>query len=188
MRRNLLVILMVVMVTAGGVTQGLAEEPPLATRYSLGGSVGKTYSPNNDVDFALVSAVALFDYDRVWPHRAPEPLRFKVEASLGATSAPSSRALISANMLALYFLDGLATALLRPYAEAGIGLIYTDFQVDGQGLRVNFNPQAGVGTEIKGGDGPPWYAAIRLHHISNGGLHHDNRGINAVVLQLGRFF
>jgi hypothetical protein len=165
-----------------------ATEDLLPTRYSLGASYGRTYSPDNDIDFALGSMAVLFDYDRVWPHLAPEPLRFKVEASLGATTVPRTRALISANMLALYFLDGLANGLLRPYAEAGIGLIYTDFQVDGQGLRVNFNPQAGVGTEIKGGDGPPWYAVIRLHHISNGELHHDNRGINAVVLQLGRFF
>jgi hypothetical protein len=163
-------------------------EDLIPTRYSLAAGVGKTYSPNNDIDFALVSAVALFDYDRVWPHRAPASLRFKVEGSAGTTTAPRSRALVSTNMLALYFLDDLATDLLRPYIEAGIGLIYTDFQVEGQGLRVNFNPQAGVGMEIPSVDGSPWYAAIRLHHISNGGLHHDNRGINAVVLQAGRYF
>jgi hypothetical protein len=166
----------------------LAEENFLPSRYSLAASFGKTYSPTNDMDFAQVTGAALFDYDRIWPHRAPEPLRFKVEASLGMTTAPRSRALISASMLALYFVDGLKTDLLRPYAEAGIGLIYTDFQVEGQGLRVNFNPQAGIGLEVTAGDGPPWYGAIRLQHISNGGLHHDNAGINAVVLQVGRFF
>ncbi|OHB33728.1 MAG: hypothetical protein A2X84_02895 [Desulfuromonadaceae bacterium GWC2_58_13] len=166
----------------------LAAEDPIPTRFSLAASFGKTYSPNNDIDFVLATGAALFDYDRVWPHRAPESLRFKVEGSIGMTTAPRHRALVSVNMLALYFVDGLETHLLRPYVEAGIGLIYTDFQVDGQGLRLNFNPQAGLGMEIKSEDGPPWYAAIRLHHISNGELHDDNDGINAAVLQVGRFF
>jgi lipid A 3-O-deacylase len=163
-------------------------EELIPTRYSLVAGVGKTYSPNNDIDFTLVSAVALFDYDRVWPHRAPASLRFKVEGSCGLTTVPRRRVLISANMLALHFVDGLATDLLRPYIEAGIGLIYTDFQVEGQGLRINFNPQVGIGTELRSADGPPWYAAIRLQHVSNGGLDHDNRGINAVLLQVGRYF
>jgi hypothetical protein len=29
---------------------------------------------------------------------------------------------------------------------------------------------------------------LRLHHVSNAGLHKDNRGINSVVLQVGFFF
>jgi len=165
-----------------------AAEEPVPTRFSLGASLGKTYMPTNDIEFVQVTGAVLFDYDRIWSHRAPEALRFKVEGSCGLTTTPFRRALISANMLALIFADGLKTRLLRPYAEAGIGLVYTDFRVDGQGLRFNFNPQAGLGVEVNAGDGPPWYAAIRLHHISNGGLHHDNTGINAVVLQVGRFF
>lgn len=181
-----LVCLAMLFVSIGQRSFAAAELIP--PRYALAVGAGKTYSPTNDIDFALLSAVALFDYDRVWPHRAPEPLRFKVEGTAGMTTAPRSRAVISANMLALYFCDRLASERFRPYAEAGIGLSYTDFQVDGQGLRVNFNPQAGIGTEITAGDGPPWYTAIRLYHLSNGGLHHENRGMNAVVLQVGRFF
>lgn len=91
-------------------------------------------------------------------------------------------------MLALYFLDFLRSERFRPYVEAGIGLIYTDFQVKGQGLRINFNPQAGVGTEINLGEGKPWFAALRLHHFSNGNLYKDNRGVNSVLIQVGRFF
>lgn len=163
-------------------------EETVPDRFGAAAVYGHAYDPEA-IDFVLVSGFALFDYDRVWPHRAPEPLRFKVEGSLGTTVARgSSQTVASAGMLALYYLDALATARLHPYAEAGIGLIYTDFQVSGQGLRVNFNPQAGVGTEIRTGDGPPWFAALRLHHVSNGGLHGDNRGINSAVLQVGRFF
>lgn len=163
-----------------------AEYPP--TRYSLMANVGQSYSPTNDIDYVTVSAAALFDYDRVWAHRAPEALRFKVEGTAGMTTAPRRRGVASANILALCFLDRWATSGLRPYVEAGIGVIYTDFQVDGQGLRVNFNPQAGVGVEF-GRDGAPcWFAALRLQHLSNGGLHEDNRGVNSIMAQFGRFF
>jgi hypothetical protein len=163
-----------------------AETVP--TRYGVGVDYGMVYDPGNEIDFVQGCAFALFDYDAVWPHRAPEALRFKVETDVGMTTEPRSRAMVSASMLALYYLDFLRSAALRPYIEAGIGVIYTDFQVDDQGLRFNFNPQAGVGTDIDLGDQGLWFAAVRAHHISNGGLDHDNRGINSIVLQLGRFF
>ncbi len=166
----------------------LGAEQTVPTRYGFGGNWGMAYDPDAGIDFVQVTGFALLDYDAVWPHRAPAALRFKVEGNVGATTAPGTRAIVSANMLALYFLDGLRGRLFRPYAEAGIGLIYTDFQVKGQGLRLNFNPQAGIGTEIAAGSEDPWFAALRLHHISNGGLNKDNRGINSVVFAFGRFF
>jgi len=184
--RDILIVasILLVCISAG---RAWADGDTVATRYALGGDFGVTYDPGNEINFALLSGVALFDYDRVWPHRAPEPLRFKVEGSAGVTTSPRTRAMLSANMLALFFLHDLDTARLRPYVEAGIGLIYTDFQVAGQGLRFNFNPQAGVGTEFDlGGHG--WFAAFRFHHLSNGKIYHENRGINSVLFQVGRFF
>ena len=166
----------------------LGADRQLPPRYGLGADFGQVYDPRDDVEFVQIEAFALYDYDAVWPHRAPAPLRLKVEGNAGVTVSPETRAIVSANMLALYFLDGFRSRRFRPYAEAGIGLIYTDFQVKGQGLRINFNPQAGLGTEIDLGDGPPWFAALRLHHVSNGHLYRANRGINSVVLQVGRFF
>lgn len=164
-----------------------AEGSTVATRHAVAGNLGLTYDPDNDTDFVLLSGISLFDYEKIWRHRAPDPLRFKVEWSAGVTTAPKTRAMASANILALYFIERLKTAALRPYVEAGIGLVYTDFQVHGQGLRVNFNPQLGVGAEIKAGE-RTWFTALRLHHLSNGGLHHDNRGVNSAVLQVGVFF
>lgn len=177
---------------AAGLVLALTFAPDAAAqevpdRYGLGVSLGHAYDPDQ-IDFVQFSGFALFDYDRVWRHPAPEALRFKIEANAGVTTAPHVRAMVSANMFACYYLEPLSTVRLKPYAEAGIGLIYTDFRVSGQGWRVNFNPQAGVGTEIAAGDGPPWFAALRLHHLSNGGLYHENRGVNSVVLTVGRFF
>lgn len=165
-----------------------AESPWLQPeRRTLGLSGGLSYDPGNSLRYYLLSAAAVYDYDRIWWHAAPEALRFKLEADLGVGTLESARGVASLGMLALYYLEPLTGESLRPYAEAGIGLIYTDFQVHDQGLRVNFNPRFGVGTEF-GGHGRPWFAALRAHHLSNGDLHRDNRGINAVLLQVGRTF
>ncbi len=168
--------------------KGLAEEAELPTRYGLAIAGGNTYSPENDITFALLSGFILFDYEKVWHHKAPEPLRFKVEFNAGFTTRPETRAVISSGILALYYLRSLATNVLRPYIEGGIGIIYTDFQVKGQGLRFNFNPQMSIGTEFKTSSNVTLFSVLRLHHISNAGLHHENRGINSVVLMLGRYF
>ncbi|NLV23728.1 MAG: acyloxyacyl hydrolase [Deltaproteobacteria bacterium] len=166
------------------ISQGEGTVP---TRYGIGFNYGMVYDPGNEIDFVQGCGFALFDYDAVWPHRAPEPLRFKVETDLGVITEPRTRAILSVNVLALYYLDWFRTATLRPYAEAGIGLIYTDFQAQGQGLRINFNPQAGLGADIDLGRGGLWFAALRAHHVSNAGLDEDNRGINSVVFSIGKY-
>ena len=171
---------------AGPAWAGPGPHEP--TRYALSTSIGTTYDPVGDRRFALASWVALIDYDRVWPHRAPAPLRFKVEATAGATLTPDVRTILSANIFALYYLERFSSAGIHPYAEAGVGLIYTDFRVAGQGLRFNFNPQVGIGAEFGPGEEHSWFAAVRLHHVSNGNLHADNRGINGVLFTLGRYF
>ena len=161
----------------------------ISNQYGLGLSSGFTYDPTNDIRFLQINAFALYDYEKVWRHAAPEPLRFKIECNLGLSTNDSSRAVCSLNMLALYYLDNLSNQLLRPYVEGGIGVIYTDFQVKNQGLRVNFNPQLGIGTEIFIDSKPAFYAAIRAHHLSNGEIRREeNRGVNSVVLVAGRFF
>lgn len=171
---------------------GAAEPPGTAEhvpdRFGAAALVGNTYDPRGDITFVQASGFALYDYDRVWPHRAPDALRFKVEGALGATTRPATRVVASAGMLALYYLDRFRTPAVRPYVEAGVGLIYTDFRVHGQGLRLNFNPQAGFGAEWRTAAGATYFAGFRLHHVSNGNLYRDNRGINSALVLAGRFF
>ncbi|MEJ2200336.1 MAG: acyloxyacyl hydrolase [Desulfuromonadaceae bacterium] len=158
------------------------------TRYALTAGGGFSFSTHDDVDFVQLSLSALLDQDPLFQLQLPESLRFKLEGTVALTTEPDHRIMAGADMLALYFLDGLSSQWLRPYVEAGIGLAYTDFKVEGQGLRVNFRSQAGIGSEIQLGDGPPWFAAVRVQHLSNAGLDEDNAGINLICFQLGRFF
>lgn len=169
----------------------LAEEDnadQVPNRYGLATVIGYNYDPSDNIVFGLISGFALYDYDKIWPHAAPEALRFKVEVSAGATLKNEKGAIVSAGFLALYYLDTLTGQDFRPYIEGGIGGIFTQWRVDGQGSKFNFNPQIGLGTEFSIGSGPPFLAALRLHHISNAGLDEDNRGVNSVVFVIGRFF
>jgi len=176
----------------GGYPQpALADEDSpdeIPNRYGLQAIIGNTYDPDDSIGFVMLSGFALFDYEKIWPHSAPEALRFKVEVSAGSTWTKKKEFMASAGIFALYYLDGWSTDLLRPYIEGGINAIYTDWRVEGQGSNVNFNPQAGMGMEFSLGSGPPFLAAVRLHHISNANLDDDNRGVNSVVFVIGRFF
>jgi hypothetical protein len=164
------------------------KEERASDRYGMSLEVADVYDPQRNIGFGLVTAFGLFDYGKVWHQDRPKELCFKVEGALGSTFSPNVRAMASLGMLALYNFDRIATPRIRPYFEAGIGAIYTDFRVKGQGLRFNFNPQLGFGAEFPQKDGPASFMALRLHHISNANIVHDNRGVNAVMLQVGRFF
>jgi lipid A 3-O-deacylase len=157
-------------------------------QYGLAATIGKAYDPNGDIRFYLLSGVGLFDYEKIWHNLAPESLRFKVEFSVGEASWEKKYIMTSANMFALYYLDYLATDSFRPYIEGGIGVIYTGFRVKNQGLKINFNPQMGIGAEFKTRSRDTYFTSLRFHHLSNGRLYHPNRGVNSILLMVGRYF
>lgn len=156
-------------------------------RYGVALLAGAAYDPDH-TDLLLVQGQMLLDYEQVAWHKAPDYLKMKFEVNAGLTLDSRKRALVSVNMLALRYFRSWTVAGSIPYVEAGIGLIYTDFQVKEQGLRFNFNPQAGVGFEHPLSDGGAVTTALRLHHLSNSNLHDDNRGVNSALLMIGYLF
>lgn len=168
--------------------QNKYEYTPFESGISL--NSGYTYDPSDNTMFLQVSIFRLYDYERVWRHKAPDNLKFKVEGSLGAASLDDNgvRIIANANILALLYLDRFESDRIKPYLEAGIGVIYTDYQVSGQDYRFNFNPQAGIGVEFKREGKASRFAALRMHHISNGGISSSNRGQNSIVFMFGQFF
>ena len=184
----LLICFLVISIFPQDILAGEESIDNVPDRYGLGAIIGNTYDPDDNIGFALLSGFALFDYDKIWRHAAPAPLRFKVEASIGSTWTKEKEIMVSAGIFALYFLDRFAGHGFKPYVEAGIGGIYTGWKVEGQGSHLNFNPQVGIGTEFSIGSGPPFFTALRLHHISNADLKKDNRGANSLVFMIGRFF
>ena len=189
---KLLLTLFISLILAWGTLRNVSayedSSAAIPTQYGFGGVFGNTFDPVKDIYFLQLASFIMWDYDKIWRHWAPEPLRFKVEGTAGVTTSPETRAMVSVSMLALYYLEFISTSYFLPYLEGGIGIIYTDFQVEGQGLRFNFYPQIGIGTELKLNSGAPFFAGFRLTHISNADLHEDNRGVNSVVLIVGRYF
>lgn len=167
---------------------GYAEEHQyLPTRYGVALLTGTAYDPDR-IGMIIVQGQLLTDYKRFLSHRTPDKLRMKVEANLGLTTDGRQRSMFSLNMLALNYFENLQIGTGTPYVEAGIGVIYTDFQVDHQGSRINFNPQLGAGVEFPLQTGGAITLGLRLHHVSNGDLLKDNRGVNSALLMIGYLF
>lgn len=186
--RHLLVLCLLWIVPLLSARQSFAFDLTSPEQTGIAAIIGSTYDPAPNFSFSQISLMALYDYEQIMPHPAPDPLRFKLEGSLGLTDHQGKRFIGSVNFFAHYTLERFETAIFRPYVEAGAGLVYGDFQVKNQGLRINFNPQAGIGSEMTTRTGQRYYGAIRAYHISNGGLNKDNRGLNGVIVQLGILF
>jgi lipid A 3-O-deacylase len=45
-----------------------------------------------------------------------------------------------------------------------------------------------LGAEFKAGSRGSYFLSFRLHHISNGGIDDENRGVNSALLLFGRFY
>ncbi|GFO62348.1 acyloxyacyl hydrolase [Geomonas paludis] len=171
-----------------GTARKTPAEDRLPDQHGFALDYGYVYDPGPSRTFAMARGFAIYDYGSAWRmDNCPNTLRFKVEAAIGSTITPKSDIMASVNMLAVKYPFGL-TGKVRPYGEAGIGIIYTQFRVQGQGLHFNFNPLLGLGLELPQQDGKNIFGAVRLHHLSNGELYHENRGVNSVVLQVGRMF
>lgn len=171
-----------------GAPDSTVKEKPLSNQYGMSAEYGYTYDPKQNISFLLARVFAIYDYGTAWNQNRSKNLRFKVEGAAGSTLTPANDLIVSVNMLALYYPGVFDGKSLRPYVEAGIGAIYTQFRVPGQGLHFNFNPLLGVGCELPQQNGKNLFAAIRLHHLSNAELNRENRGVNSVELQIGRFF
>lgn len=174
--------------TGGGLKAPEGDGGKDSPRWAAALMQGWSYTPDSDVRFTMASLSALFDYEDVFPHKAPENLKFKVELSAGASTEPSEQFMGSVNIFAVNYLAPSSRPGIRVFFEGGIGLIYQDFRIKGQGLRYNFNPQLGIGAEFQLPRGSDCFSILRLHHVSNADLHEDNTGMNSVVLVFGRYF
>jgi len=151
-------------------------------------SLSSSYDPNFNLSSALASVSAWYDHGILWDQVRSGSKVFKLEAVAGAMVRPDVRGVASVNMMSMYYPVFLENGRFRPYMEAGIGAIYTDYRVERQAYRFNFNPQLGIGSEVRQEGGSNLFVAMRLHHISNGSLNHDNQGVNSLLFQIGRFF
>jgi hypothetical protein len=74
------------------------------------------------------------------------------------------------------------------FLELGAGILYTDLDPEHFGSHFNFTPQGGIGLRYEVAPGRFLKLSYLFHHISNGGLSDDNRGINSHFICLGLSF
>ncbi len=163
---------------------GLVAAQESSPRYGLALIAGQAYDPDR-FGLVILQGNVQLPYDQVFWHDAPDSLFFKGEFNLGVTTDGRDRVLAAVNIMAVKYFDTFSSSSWQPYLEGGIGVVYTDFRVKGQGLRFNFNPQIGVGIAFRPAHGREISVGLRLHHLSNADLHRDNRGINSLLMVAG---
>jgi lipid A 3-O-deacylase len=72
-----------------------------------------------------------------------------------------------------------------PYFEAGAGMLLTSDDVPEKTFPFNFTPQAGFGFHIPTASKQAFTLTLKYMHISNGGLHRPNPGINSIQMMVG---
>jgi lipid A 3-O-deacylase len=81
----------------------------------------------------------------------------------------------------------LASARLRPYIDAGAGIVWTDLadRIPEKGSQFNFNLQVGAGLSYFLAPTTSINLSYRFQHISNAGTAEPNHGIDAGVVLFG---
>jgi opacity protein-like surface antigen len=86
----------------------------------------------------------------------------------------------------------LASERLRPYVEAGAGVVWTDLgdRIPEKGSQFNFNLQLGAGLSYFVAPTASINVSYRLQHVSNAGTAKPNHGIDAgeVLIGISKFF
>jgi hypothetical protein len=73
---------------------------------------------------------------------------------------------------------------VAPYAEIGVGTLFTHNQVPRGTSRVNFTSGGALGVNVGFGQAH-WSAEVRYMHISNASLANLNPGLNTIQLRIG---
>lgn len=93
---------------------------------------------------------------------------------------------IGLNALFIRLVFGEAT--LRPFIEAGEGVVYTDLRKQDLGTRMQFTSTIGGGLEYEVRPGMAVGLQARFRHMSNAGMASSNPGINTVYGLVGLTF
>ncbi|MBI2962901.1 MAG: acyloxyacyl hydrolase [Deltaproteobacteria bacterium] len=74
---------------------------------------------------------------------------------------------------------------LVPFVEGGEGIVLTTLQDLSIGGPFEFSSQVGTGVHVMLSAEDAVTIAFRMRHMSNGGLSHDNRGLNTYFIHVG---
>lgn len=167
--------------------QLIAQDRTVHNQTGISFITGQMIDPNTNTYVNGVSLSYLTPYNFLISKTAPEYIRLRSELTIAKVSNEINGEYVSFGFLAVRYLNPPTTGW-RPYVEAGVGLSYASYKIDGQSYNVNFNPKIGFGTDYTNAQGDTYFSSFRLSHFSNGNLGKENNGINTLNISVGRYF
>jgi opacity protein-like surface antigen len=178
-------------VTALTLASGAWAGDPIAAGVKdvgVGGTISLSHGTRDDFDtvtgLQLLPHVGYVASDVM----GPEWLRGNLEVMIEPTlmyldSAVGSSTVVGLSALARWILTGKGR--LRPYFEAGVGVLLGETALQQTDCDVNFLLQAGPGILLVLSDTTALTVGYRFQHISNASLCSFNPGINSSALYVG---
>jgi hypothetical protein len=130
----------------------------------------------------------MFDWGRVFKELSRDrSYQLAVEGAVThAEQEGEDRWAVSATPLFIYNFKKAKRTVV--FAEAGLGLLYTDLDPAQFGSQIDFLVQAGIGFRYRLTNDRFFRFSYRYQHISNGGLDENNEGIDSNFLIFGISF
>jgi Lipid A 3-O-deacylase (PagL) len=188
--RRLVTVLLAVSLALGPAGAAWAMEPLAAGTkdFGLGGVISTSHNTKDDLEtvtgFELLPHVGYVVSDAMGPGWLRGNLEVLIEPTLLYLKEDAQSATIGgASGLVRWIFSG--TQRLRPYLEAGAGVLIGETHFRQTDCDVNFLLQGGPGLLVFLSDTTALTVAYRFQHISNAGACSFNAGINSSALYLG---
>ncbi len=172
---------------AGGIWSPRGQQTfSLATGFGVGLPIGAARGSDlEDVRYSALLArwsVGVSDCvgQNAWYHGA---LNLGVEGILLFNHEPRSG--FASGLTPLLHYEFLQRGRVIPYVEAGVGVVFVDFDLDKQADGLNFASQAGLGVRYVLSERSELILGWRFNHISNAGLRDPNTGLDSSLFLLG---
>jgi hypothetical protein len=168
----------------GAAVSGIAAEVPRVGAYELGLQAGYSFGITNNAQmvtfFPRIGRVV-----RVTSGATPGVVTLGIEGMFSRVFETSRAMELGGGVLLRYH---LAVPGVRPYAEIGGAMLYSDLRRFDLSARVLFAAQGAAGLELPLGGGMALNAGYRFRHVSNAGQSRNNPGLNSNLLVAGFTF
>jgi lipid A 3-O-deacylase len=182
--------LLAVALALGPAAAAWAQEPLAAGTkdLGLGGAISISHDTRDNLEtvtaFQLLPHVGYVVSDAMGPGWLRGNLELLLEPTLMRLETDTASAtVVGASALARWIFTG--TQRLRPYLEAGAGVLPGEINLRQANCEVNFLVQGGPGLLVLLSDRTAVTVGYRFQHISNGDTCSANIGINSSAFYLG---
>jgi hypothetical protein len=164
---------------AFGASAVRAVEPPAVGDYELGLQTGYMFGITNNSQ----AVTFLPRFGRVmWVGGSEHPVTFGIEGLFTRFYETNHAMELGGGPILRW---RMVREWVQPYAEVGVGMLYSDLKTFSLSSRVLFSVDGAVGVEVPVGERGGITLGYRFRHISNAGQDEVNPGLNSNVIVAG---